>query len=119
MRDLPPELLIQIFQYLNAVDLCNAGAVCKYWSSISTSEPLWRRLCGTLEMKSDLIQNDRALGYSWKEVYMMNHGSQGTRRQWLRGCHSNFTSYQQLPKQIMCTMDVEGWGQIFEMELER
>ncbi|XP_033735105.1 F-box only protein 48-like [Pecten maximus] len=119
MRDLPPELLLQIFQHLNAVDLCSVGTVCSHWSYVSTSDILWRRLCDTLEMKLDLVRNDRALGYSWKEVYKMNHGSRGIRRLWLRGCHSNFSSYQQLPKKIMCTMDAEGWGQIFQMELER
>ncbi|XP_021378711.1 F-box only protein 48-like [Mizuhopecten yessoensis] len=119
MRDLPPELLLQIFQNLTASDLCSAGRVCRYWGCISTSEILWRKLCDTLEVKPELLHNDRALGYSWKEVYQMNHGSRGRRRQWLRGCHSNFSSYQELPKQIMCTMDVEGWEQIFQMELER
>ncbi|XP_069118695.1 F-box only protein 48-like [Argopecten irradians] len=119
MKDLPPEILLQIFQHLNATDLCSVGSACRYWNYVSSSEFLWRGLCDSLEMKSDLVLNDRALGYSWKEVYQMNYGSRGTRRQWMRGSHSNFSSYQQLPKQIMCTMDTEGWGQIFQMELER
>ena len=42
--DLPPEVLFNIFIYLNEQDLINCISVCKRWSRVAKDDLLWKAL---------------------------------------------------------------------------
>ena len=44
LNNIPEEILLQIFQYLNVWDLLLATQVCKQWKNISEDKLLWEKL---------------------------------------------------------------------------
>ncbi|CAF0898868.1 unnamed protein product [Didymodactylos carnosus] len=76
--DLPNEVYLHVFSYLNPLDLCQMSEVCRQWYKITTDNHLWsRRLLrdskkwSSISSKSnplsyDLVQSDR----SKKEIYL-------------------------------------------------
>jgi len=56
---LPDELLLQVFSYLSAIDLCSCGLVSKRWSRLYRDEQLWGRLCKLerLDLESVILPN--------------------------------------------------------------
>ena len=45
MTQLPREVILHIFQYLNLKSLCRCGQVCRLFNEISNSPTLYRELC--------------------------------------------------------------------------
>ena len=45
LLDLPPELLLQIFQSLGASDICNLRETCACLRAVCDQEEVWRHLC--------------------------------------------------------------------------
>lgn len=41
IKCLPPEMLLNIFSYLNPKDLCHTAQVCKQWSECAMNGDLW------------------------------------------------------------------------------
>lgn len=41
----PDSILLLIFHFLDAIDICRASRVCKRWNHISYDVSLWRRVC--------------------------------------------------------------------------
>lgn len=41
---MPDQMLLQIFQYLSARDLLNAGQTCRLWNRVSYDQMLWKHL---------------------------------------------------------------------------
>jgi WD40 repeat protein len=44
INSLPEEILLYIFSFNNAQDVCRLGQVCKYWCVLSTDDGLWKTL---------------------------------------------------------------------------
>lgn len=49
----------------------------------------------------------------------MNYGKNGIKRMWQQGVFSNPTSYDELPQGMYSNMDVDSWGDLFQLELDR
>jgi len=76
--DLPDEVYLHLFSYLNPLDLCQMSNVCKFWYRLATDDHLWnKRLTrdakkwSQMSSKSnpdlfDLVKSDR----SKKEIYL-------------------------------------------------
>lgn len=89
MNTVCPEILTQIFSYLELKDLVCAGAVSKEWNEIQSMDPRWKRFC--------LNYLDEAKPYhdSWKERFkIIQHWRQG-----------NFKT-----KSYDSSIDSEDWG---------
>lgn len=41
---MPDSMLLQVFQYLSARELLNAGQTCRLWNRVSYDELLWKSL---------------------------------------------------------------------------
>lgn len=41
---MPDSMLLQVFQYLSARELLNAGQICRLWNRVSYDELLWKSL---------------------------------------------------------------------------
>lgn len=54
-----------------------------------------------------------------QEVYQNNYGHRLIKRHWLEGRFSHVRSLQELPAKVLCPMDLDTWGDIFERELNR
>ncbi|XP_063418762.1 F-box only protein 48-like [Mytilus trossulus] len=118
--ELPNEILLVIFSYCNVDSLNNSSLVCKRWNVvIGQSDILWKELCSSLHETRRLIQTDRELGRSWQESFKMNYNTNETKKKWKKGEFSNPKNYQALPTKLVCKMDDESWGEIFQMELDR
>ncbi|KAG9331563.1 hypothetical protein JZ751_018835 [Albula glossodonta] len=44
VSQLPPEVLLKVFQYLSPEDLCHCGQVCTSWAQLAKTGSLWRHL---------------------------------------------------------------------------
>ena len=42
--ELPPELLLGIFEFLDAKSLCKCSSVCNYWNELSQNNEIWENL---------------------------------------------------------------------------
>lgn len=49
----------------------------------------------------------------------MNNGKNGIKRMWQQGVFSNPASYDDLPQGMFSNMDVDSWGDLFQLELDR
>jgi len=67
--DLPGELVLKIFSYLDAQELGCAGRVCWLWRRISFDQNMWKSLC--LKDWSSVIK----VNYygSWRELYIRRY----------------------------------------------
>lgn len=118
--ELPNEILLHIFSYLNIQQLSQSLLVCKRWNIlICQSEFLWKELCSTLRDSRRLIQIDRELGRSWQEVFKLNYRTNENKKKWMKGDYSKPRHYRELPPKPMCKMDSESWGEILQVELNR
>lgn len=120
IQEIPNEILLHIFSYLNVESLNQSALVCKRWKVlICQSEVLWKDLCASLHESRRLIKIDRELGRSWQEIFKMNYKTNETKKKWKKGHYSNPSHYRELPPKPMCKMDSDSWGEIFQVELDR
>ncbi|XP_071799145.1 F-box only protein 48-like [Asterias amurensis] len=122
METLPPEVFLHILLRLDTQSLASASQTCKQWNStIEDTDWLWRQYChlkcDDCNMKD--ILRDRGIGYSWKESFIRNCGPRAIKHKWMEGVFSTLDMYDKYLPPFMCCMDVETWGQIFELELSR
>eukprot|EP00036_Acanthoecidae_sp_10tr_P016447 CAMPEP_0206300724 /NCGR_PEP_ID=MMETSP0106_2-20121207/7851_1 /ASSEMBLY_ACC=CAM_ASM_000206 /TAXON_ID=81532 /ORGANISM="Acanthoeca-like sp., Strain 10tr" /LENGTH=890 /DNA_ID=CAMNT_0053731461 /DNA_START=108 /DNA_END=2779 /DNA_ORIENTATION=+ len=78
ISDLPDEILIFIFLYLEPSSFLTLGLVCRRWYTISTTDSVWKT-CYARKLKSmlktttftlrDVLPNVQARGMSWYEAY--------------------------------------------------
>lgn len=54
-----------------------------------------------------------------QEIFIMNYGKNGIKRMWQQGMFSNPASYDDLPQGMFSNMDVDSWGDLFQLELDR
>ncbi|XP_013370189.1 PREDICTED: F-box only protein 48 isoform X2 [Chinchilla lanigera] len=118
---LPLEVTLKIFSQLDIQSLCRASLTCRSWNStIKDSDSLWKPHCLTLRTVCQReIDNDLQNGYSWRDILLRNYQKSKVKHEWLSGRYSNICSLISLPEKIMCPMDADTWGEIFEAELER
>lgn len=84
------------------------------------NESVWKLRCYNLpEFLHKNFVNDRAQGHNWKEIFRMNYGKNGIKRMWQQGVFSNPASYDDLPQGMFSNMDVDSWGDLFQLELDR
>lgn len=121
IQSLPEELKTKIFLELPMKDIFSVCLVCKPWNYIVMSnESVWKLRCYNLpEFLHKSIVNDKAQGHNWKETFKMNYGKNGIKRMWQQGVFSNPTSYDELPQGMYSNMDVDSWGDLFQLELDR
>ncbi|ESP01622.1 hypothetical protein LOTGIDRAFT_238238 [Lottia gigantea] len=120
ITDLPADVLLKIFCYLDFKSLQNVACVNSNWSFVCSLETLWKRLCMTANDDAlKYIYKSRINGLSWKESYVFNYRPNLIRRKWNEGFVSNIEQFEDLPAITMCKMDAEEWGAIFEQEERR
>ncbi|KXJ14961.1 F-box only protein 11 [Exaiptasia diaphana] len=80
----PDELLLQIFSFLQADDLCRVSQVCTRFATICQDETLWKQLYSRVfDMRKPLRRTEEGLivsqdsigTLSWKESFKMLHNS--------------------------------------------
>lgn len=114
----PTEIISFILSYLDIESLLQASLVNKKWRNIIVSlDLLWKRKCLTLDRLC--VDRDKANGFSWKHIAIMNSGRNGVKRRWLQGRYSCIKSSQEIPRNILCKLDVETWGRILDAECNR
>lgn len=74
IKQVPEELMLQIFSNLPQADLCAARLVCKEWRRLAGDEALWQAVCENL----GLAKEENLNGISWHD-YASAHGE-------MRGC---------------------------------
>lgn len=121
IQSLPEELKTKIFLELPIKDIFSVCLVCKQWNYIvMNNESVWKLRCYNLpEFLHKNFVNDRAQGHNWKEIFRMNYGKNGIKRMWQQGMFSNPASYDDLPQGMFSNMDVDSWGDLFQLELDR
>lgn len=121
IQRLPEELKTKIFLELPMKDIFSVCLVCKQWNYIvMNNESVWKLRCYNLpEFLHKNFVNDRAQGHNWKEIFRMNYGKNGIKRMWQQGVFSNPASYDDLPQGMFSNMDVDSWGDLFQLELDR
>ena len=67
LDELPEEILLKIFTYLNVKDICRCAKVCKRFGKLSHDESIWRKinLCWNKKIPSKFVQHviDRGCKY--------------------------------------------------------
>lgn len=66
---LPPEILYQIFSYLDPIKLVKAGTVCRDWHGMHKINELWKRHC----QESPYGKGSRPYNDSWKQRFVIMH----------------------------------------------
>ncbi|CAF1959872.1 unnamed protein product [Rotaria magnacalcarata] len=78
MLDLPDEVYLHLFSFLNPIDLCQISNVCKKWYRLATDDNLWRqRLIRDMKSWPSISSRSNPLSYilvqsdrSQKEIYL-------------------------------------------------
>jgi len=70
---LPDEIVIEIFTYLEAIDLCRVAQVCSSWRVLSADDRLWRRLCERRWSLSDVEAHETHSKKPFKWLYNCKH----------------------------------------------
>ncbi|CAH1792369.1 unnamed protein product [Owenia fusiformis] len=119
INTLPAEMLENIIFKLDIETMCNLSCTCiLLFKKIHHNERLWRYLCKK-HCNANHIQENRQSGCTWKATFIENYGRNAVKKQWKAGALSKIQTYDDLPCKPICPMDVETWGELFQMELNR
>lgn len=118
---LPNELRVKICQYLPVDDLARCMRVCTTWNAwLHESHYLWalkqKQLCLTPKSMQLPHQTDEE---SQMDKFMRLYRESLVKRNWLSGRMDKISSYNDLPSNYICPMNVEVWGEILDQELLR
>ena len=106
---LPPEVMFQIFSYLDIKSTCDASQVCKKWNDqIYNTEDFWKNKCTALDRNVSL---ERQKGLLWREIFINHYRIMKT---WLSGKFRLVKSPDELPKDFLGPHSAETWGSILE-----
>ncbi|XP_048580327.1 F-box only protein 11 isoform X2 [Nematostella vectensis] len=101
IKCIPNELLLQIFSYLAAEDLCSVAQACSRFSTICQDELLWKQLyVEVFDLRKPLIRSEDGVAKimeptsaaCWKESFRIFHGAHHV----LGPKHANCTVKQRL-----------------------
>jgi len=80
IRVLPTELILHLFSFVGAIDLCRCTSVCRLWRKISEDNVLWKPLCDDNNYNNLywIPKNERAVAvakptFMWKDIYKFFH----------------------------------------------
>ncbi|XP_024408806.1 F-box only protein 48 [Desmodus rotundus] len=120
-EQLPPEVTLCIFSWLDVQSLCRVSMTFRSWNQkIRANDSLWKPHCLALRAVCKReIDDDLKSGYSWRDILRRNYQKSKVKLEWLSGRYSNISSPINLPEKIMYPMDAETWGEILEAELKR
>lgn len=111
-RSLPPEIIFEIFSFLDTRSLCQASQTCRNWYDfIYNSDLLWKGKCYSLNQED--IKKDIESGLWWRSIFIRNYGINLIKTRWLEG--------KSLPSAVnhLGPLNVETWGNILDMEVSR
>lgn len=66
LSNLPVDLILRIFGYLEHADLCSLAQTCKEWKLIVDDGALWRAIC----FKKFPQSISKSITRSWKDLYV-------------------------------------------------
>lgn len=106
---LPPEVMFQIFSYLDIKSTSDASQVCKKWNDqIYNTEDFWKNKCTALDRNVSL---DRQKGLLWRDIFINHYRIM---KAWLSGKFRLVKSPDELPKDFLGPHSTETWGSILE-----
>ena len=68
INDLPPEIIVMIFDYFSPTEICKISSVCKYWNNVSNLDCLWDKFL--LNYAQSKIISIRTWWMSSKDVFL-------------------------------------------------